>query len=532
MHHSFQWQLLLFWSVLFSSVCYGHGLSRVRTSGFGFVLSQKAISDGFDFCESHALVAVEVAARVPANDGSLDQDWELEKLYRKPHVLSCCEIDAIVCNRDGAFGDRVKSTITGQDVAGFDFVWLNYSPVAMRSLAQSYGLVPTEGADVADHRSVSSCRFEAALDKVENPASQPADEPQSKWTEDQRHYGQENISDDYEHSELDVCPASCFNQCTVRFLPLFVFAGNTFRTAVIGPFHVLHFPAEFECGGIGGFTVGKISNWRWCNIDRWTHVQDLGKGQRLHKLSNVEDALQQKRNTRLSFFVHQSLTTATQDATRHGLPFPCPRKRHGLLDDVDAPVQFVCERVFLLSELLAFDDESPGFIVFNESSESFSEARYVSRIGSAESINQIAQRVVLVEATATNPTSNVFCCHAHHDSPARVRKQGPSVPVLVSSAKTKRLAILKKGQYNSSYEVEGLNHRLTILGVQSGDSVSSLEMSGVDQRKVSQPHKLNVAGSSPVPATKLGWVAWCRRMSTNGLPEAAHETRPAFEGIG
>jgi hypothetical protein len=27
-------------------------------------------------------------------------------------------------------------------------------------------------------------------------------------------------------------------------------------------------------------------------------------------------------------------------------------------------------------------------------------------------------------------------------------------------------------------------------------------------------------------------VAWCRRMSTNGLPEAAHETRPAFEGIG
>jgi len=26
-------------------------------------------------------------------------------------------------------------------------------------------------------------------------------------------------------------------------------------------------------------------------------------------------------------------------------------------------------------------------------------------------------------------------------------------------------------------------------------------------------------------------VAWCRRMSTNGLAEAAHETRPAFEGI-
>src|SRR5882672_79058 len=250
--------------VLFSAVVYGHGLSRVRTSDFGFV-SEQLIANRFDFSKSHALVAVKIATRVAARDQALDEDWKLEKLNRETRALSGGQIDAILFNRDGTLRDEVKPPVAHHQIFEFNLVRLNDCPVTMFPFAKSHGWVATERANVADH------------------------------------------------SELDVCASAC-DDTSVRLLLSLAFFSDTFRTPMVRTFRVLDRPACFECGGIGCFLIGEVSG-------NTLIYGNAGQS------PNVKESIGQKRDTRFALFIHEPLTATTQNTERHGEHYSPERVR-------------------------------------------------------------------------------------------------------------------------------------------------------------------------------------------------------------
>ncbi len=370
MHYSFQWRLLLFWSVLFSSVCYGHGLSRVRTLGFGFALAHELIPDGFHFGEAHAFVAMELATRVATDHRALHQNGQGEHLDRETCALPGRQIGAIISYRVCTCSDRVQPPVMCENIAGFDFVRFDDYPVAMRSLAQFHRSIAAESAE---------------LNLFQWIFKRP-------------------------HSKLDVRTTSCFNEGGLVFFSLFAFSGDTIRTPMVRTLRVLHAPACCFSGVVGGGTAWKIGRRRF-------------DGEGFQERLQVKDSLRQELNTRLAVFVHETITAATQNATRH----------------------------------------------------------------------------------------------ARHYSPARARKQAPPVPVLLSSAKTKNIAILNSDRYTLLREVERLNHRNAVGS--NGGSDPSLEMCGVDQWQVSRPHKPKVAGSSPCPRNHILIYPTTRRNGQSGSAE-------------
>jgi hypothetical protein len=156
MKYSFQWKVL-FWSVLFSAVCYGHMLSRVRTSGFGF-FSQETFADSFNFGESHALVAMKIARWVAADDFTLYQDRKPEELDCERRALFGPDPHKIFIKFDSSIFDGVDFPVFFEDVVKAKSGRFDNRPVTMFSIAPSGSRFPTECADIRHARHYSPAR--------------------------------------------------------------------------------------------------------------------------------------------------------------------------------------------------------------------------------------------------------------------------------------------------------------------------------------------------------------------------------------